>query len=126
MNTKPFLFPLTGRGFTKGLTFRQAMCCARACALGCFVKPRPVAARPGCVSRAGSRSNEKALKKWGIRSTHFHKPMKLNRSTNVQVTDKAPISFNAVLPEVASTNADTKNETFFSFLFFKEGKFLEN
>lgn len=32
------------------------------------------------------------------------------RSTNVQVTDKAPISFNAVLCTVASTNAPTKHK----------------
>jgi hypothetical protein len=58
--------------------------------------------------------NEKALKKWGIRSTHFHKPIQMIRSTNVQVTTQTPISFNAVLGAVASTKLDTeqkKNKT---------------
>lgn len=55
-------------------------------------------------------ANEKALKKWGIRSTHFHKPIQMIRSTNVQVTTKAPIFFNAVLQAVASTNVATKNK----------------
>ena len=66
----------------------------------------------------GIADNEKALKKWGIRSTHFHKPMKLNRSATVQLTTKAPISFNAVLGAVCFHKCQFGGLNFFSFSFF--------
>ncbi len=39
---------------------------------------------------------------------------------------KMQIALNPMLPEVACTKVNTKRQTFFSFLFLKEGKFLKN
>lgn len=63
-------------------------------------------------------ANEKALKKWGIRSTHFHKPIQMIRSTNVQLTTKAPISFNAVLGAVCLHKCSFGAINLFFFFFF--------